>query len=410
MSTSALIAICLVLAQGAKPAIARDRLPSELSALSDEEVARIARMSPLPALAPDPTNRFAENEDAATLGHRLFFDTRLSPKGVSCATCHDPARYFTDGKPLAQGVGTARRNAPTVVDAARRRWNGWDGKFDSIWSQALSPLENPVEMGGSRAQLHAVVRGDPALRALYEKAFGPMPEAASDATTANLLKSLGAYQRRLLSPEAPIDRLVAALKGEAGGSLDALSPAARRGLATFVSKGGCYQCHRGPSFTDEEFHALGLAGANGKVPDDPARLAAVEFVQANPFNAAGAFSDAPRSPRAAMVRGLRRSGELFGQFRTPSLRGVALTPPYMHDGRAASLDDVARFYDTLEGASPIGHHGESVLAPIGLGDAGRTDLVAFLRALTPEPPTGTGGWWHPPEVAGSEGQSAPSGR
>lgn len=413
MSSSALIAIGMLFAQGAepaKPAISRDRLPAELSALSDEEVARIARMSPLPALAPDPTNRFAENRDAAALGHRLFFDTRLSPKGVSCATCHDPARYFTDGKPLAQGVGTARRNAPTVVDAARRRWNGWDGKFDSIWSQALSPLENPVEMGGSRAGLHAVVRGDPALRALYEKAFGAMPEVASDDTTANLLKSLGAYQRTLVSPEAPIDRFVAALKGEAGGSLEALSPAARRGLATFVSKGGCYQCHRGPGFTDEEFHALGLAGANGKVPDDPARLAAVEFVQANPFNAAGAFSDAPGSPRAAMVRGLRRSGELFGQFRTPSLRGVELTPPYMHDGRAATLDDVARFYDTLEGASPVGHHGESVLVPLGLGESGRADLVAFLRALTPGPPADPKGWWKAPEVAASAGQSAPSGR
>lgn len=418
MSSSALLSLGLLFAQGAAPAIARDRLPPELATLTDEEVARIARMSPMPALAPDPTNRVADNADAAELGHRLFFDTRLSPKGVSCATCHDPAKHFTDGKPLAQGVGMARRNAPTVVDAARRRWNGWDGKFDSIWSQALSPLENPAEMGGSRAQLHAVVRDDPALRALYERVFGAMPEAAGDAVTANLLKALGAYQRKLLSQPTPIDRFVAALKNQSAsagaGSLDALEPAARRGLATFVSRGGCYQCHRGPSFTDEEFHALGLAGQNGKVPDDPARLAAVDFVQANPFNAAGAFSDAPGSPRAAMVRGLRRSGELFGQFRTPALRGVALTAPYMHDGRFATLEDVVRFYDTLEGASPVGHHGESVLAPLGLGEAGRADLVAFLRALTPDRPPDpsdpAGGWWRAPEVAGSDGQSAPSGR
>ena len=418
MSSSALLSLGLLFAQGAAPAIARDRLPPELATLTDEEVARIARMSPMPALAPDPTNRVADNADAAELGHRLFFDTRLSPKGVSCATCHDPAKHFTDGKPLAQGVGIARRNAPTVVDAARRRWNGWDGKFDSIWSQALSPLENPAEMGGSRAQLHAVVRDDPALRALYERVFDAMPEAAGDTVTANLLKALGAYQRKLLSQPAPIDRFIAALKNQSAslgaGSLDALEPAARRGLATFVSRGGCYQCHRGPSFTDEEFHALGLAGQNGKVPDDPARLAAVDFVQANPFNAAGAFSDAPDSPRAAMVRGLRRSGELFGQFRTPALRGVALTAPYMHDGRFATLDDVVRFYDTLEGASPAGHHGESVLAPLGLGEAGRADLVAFLRALTPDRPPDpsdpAGGWWRAPEVAGSDGQSAPSGR
>jgi cytochrome c peroxidase len=412
MSSSALIAFGLLLAQNVAPAIVRDRLPPELATLTDEEVARIARMSPMPALPPDPTNRFADDADAAELGHRLFFDTRLSPKGVACATCHDPAKYFTDGKPLGEGIGTARRNTPTVVDAARRRWNGWDGKFDSVWSQALSPLENPAEMGGSRARADDVVRGDPVLRGLYERVFGAMPETASDATTANILKALGAYQRKLVSPEGPIDRFVAALKNQSGaeaaGSLNALEPAARRGLATFVSKGGCYQCHRGPSFTDEEFHALGLAGANGRVPDDPARLAAVDFVQANPFNSAGAFSDAPDSPRAAMVRGLRRSGELFGQFRTPPLRGVALTAPYMHDGRAASLEDVVRFYDTLEGASPVGHHGESVLVPLGLGEAGQADLVAFLRSLTPKPAADA--WWNPPKVAASDGQSAPSGR
>lgn len=411
MCSSAILVAAITLAQAA-PAIPRDRLPPELSALTDEEVSRIARMSPLPPLASDATNRFADNADAAELGHRLFFDTRLSPKGVSCATCHDPAKYFTDGKPLAQGVGTARRNAPTVVDAARRRWIGWDGKFDSLWSQAMSPLEHPAEMAGSRGVLQQVVRDDPALRGLYERAFGPMPSEPSDATAVLILKSLGAYQRRLASGPAPIDRFVAGLKGEAGGSLDALGPEARRGLAIFVSKGGCTQCHRGPSLTDEEFHALGLPGANGRVPDDPARLAAVEFLQANPLNSAGEFSDARATPKASMVRGLRRTPELFGQFRTAPLRGVARTAPYMHDGRFASLEDVVHFYDTLEGASPVGHHGESVLAPLGLGGAGRSDLVAFLRSLTPEPPAESGDlrWWSDPRGPADRTQGTHTGR
>lgn len=409
---------CLLLvappALAGDPPIARALLAPELAALNDEELARIGAMSPLPALPADPTNRVADSLAAAQLGHRLFFDKRLSPKGISCASCHDPALAFTDAKPLAQGIATARRNTPTILDAARRRWNGWDGKFDSLWSQALSPLENPMEMGSSRARLLQVVRDDPELRARYNAIFGDFPselaagardplatvlatdlatdlapvpatapatQALIDATTANVLKSLGAYQRKLLSGPAPIDRFVDGLNGKQGGDLDALSPAARRGLATFVSKGGCYQCHRGPSFTDEEFHALGLAGANGRVPDDPARLAAVDFLRANPFNCAGILSDARDSAKANMVKGLRRSSELFGQFRTPSLRGVALTAPYMHDGRFASLDAVAHFYDTLDGASPIGHHGESVLVPLDLGASGRADLVEFLRAL-----------------------------
>ena len=407
MCSSALAIACVLSAAAPPQAILRDRLPHELRSLDDEELARIARMSPLPALTSDPTNRVADVADAASLGRRLFFDARLSPKGVSCATCHDPDRYFTDGKPLAEGLGVGRRNTPTIVDAARRRWNGWDGKFDSSWSQALAPIEHPLEMGGSRARLLRVIRDDEALRSDYERVFGPFPLALTargddpladgaapdqatqsliDAATANALKAFGAFERTVLSPVAPIDRFVAGLKGEPGGDLSALEPTARRGLATFVSKGGCYQCHRGPSFTDEEFHALGLAGANGRVPDDPARLDAVDFVLKNPLNAAGRFSDAADSPKAAMVRGLRRAPELFGQFRTPPLRGVARTAPYMHDGRFPTLDAVLHFYDTLEGASPIGHHGETVLVPLDLGPTGRADLRAFLESLTPIEP------------------------
>jgi cytochrome c peroxidase len=403
------------------PTVSRERLPAELASLTEEEVARIVRMSPLPSLPPDPTNRVADDPVAARLGHRLFFDTRLSPAGISCAACHDPARHFTDGRALARGIGESTRNAPTVVDAARRRWTGWDGKFDSLWSQALSPIENPLEMGSTRERVVAVVREDDELRRLYEACFGPMPSAttlaepeARDIATANILKALGAYQRRLLSEPAPIDRLVASLAAPATGAdaaaervgEEALTPEALRGLALFVSKAGCHQCHRGASFTDEEFHNLGLPGANRRVADDPARLAAVDFLQANPWNAAGTWSDAPASPKAAVVRGLRRSGDLFGQFRTPSLRGVALTAPYMHDGRFASLEEVVRFYDTLEGASPVGHHGEMVLEPLGLGERGRADLVAFLRALGETSPDSE--WaMHPSDAAPRTAGHAP---
>ena len=118
----------------------------------------------------------APTPEKIALGKQLFFDTRLSSDGrVSCATCHDPAHAFTDQRALARGVAVARRNAPSVIDAARRRWLGWDGKFDSLWSQALSPLENPVEMGGDRTTLVRIVRDDPSLCASYESIFGAMP-------------------------------------------------------------------------------------------------------------------------------------------------------------------------------------------------------------------------------------------
>lgn len=449
---SAALTVCVA------PPIDRARLPAELSTLTDEEIARIAKMSPRAPLAADPTNRVADDVRAAHLGHALFFDTRLSPAGISCATCHDPAHAFTDQRALARGVAVARRNAPSVIDAARRRWLGWDGKFDSLWSQALSPLENPVEMGGDRTTLVRIVRDDPSLCASYESIFGampatlgrsldavgsprdqsrdqshdqlhdqlhdplreparPLPRAGSaleqekaherrwneldtptrdaiNLVAVNILKCFGAYQRLLISEAAPIDSFVAALKGSTidasatdarAANLDALNPSARRGLALFVSRAGCTQCHRGANFTDDEFHNIGLVGANGRVPDDRARLDAIEFVKSNPFNAAGVFSDAPDAAMGEMVRALRRSPELFGQFRTPSLRGVAQTPPYMHDGRFATLADVVHFYDTLQGSAPLGHHGESVLVQLQLSETERADLIAFLSSLSTTP-------------------------
>ncbi len=403
------------------PPLARVVLPAELSTLSDLELSRVMKMSPRAPLAADATNRVADDVHAAELGHRLFFDRRLSPAGVSCATCHDPAQSFTDGRALARGVATVRRNSPTVIDSARRRWNGWDGKFDSLWSQALGPIEHTDEMGGDRTTLVRVLRDDGDLRARYIAIFGAFPEslcaslsdplakparptagatsdslasrwdelpaaarAAINEVTANLLKSIGAYERQLLSVDTPLDRFIAALKRDAADDAapQELTPAALRGLATFVGRGGCFQCHRGAEFTDEEFHNVGLTGANGRVPDDPARLAAVEFLQANEWNCAGPWSDAPLAPKAHMVRGLKRVPELYGQFRTAPLRGVAFTAPYMHDGRFASLEAVVHFYNTLEGASPVGHHGEMVLEPIGLDAEGERDLVAFLRAIS----------------------------
>jgi hypothetical protein len=157
--------------------IDRAALPAELSTLTDEEVARIARMSPLPAVPGDPSNRFVDDETAARLGHRLFFDRRISPAAVTCADCHIPDKWFTDGKPLGDAIGTSSRNTPTVIDAARRRWVGWDGKFDSLWSQALAPIEHPDEMGSSRERLLRTVRDDATLRGMYERVFGPWPAA-----------------------------------------------------------------------------------------------------------------------------------------------------------------------------------------------------------------------------------------
>ncbi len=159
---------------------ARAELLEELG-FSPGQWRRVLSMAEVPDLPPDPTNRLADDTMAAEFGHHLFFDPRLSGNGrVSCATCHDPALDFTDGRRVSIGVSENIRNAPTVLNTAYHRWLTWDGRADSLWAQALEPLENDVEMGGDRVAILRTVAADPELSARYESLFGPLPELASD--------------------------------------------------------------------------------------------------------------------------------------------------------------------------------------------------------------------------------------
>lgn len=394
------------------------RLPAE-SALAIHARPRM----PIPA---DPTNRLADRQAAVALGERLFFDESLSASGsVSCATCHDPSHAFTDGERVARGEREGTRNTPTILGAARRRWFTWDGRADTIWSQAAEPIEQPSEHGFDRTRFAAAIRDDPGLRRLWEAACGPLPQAlmgvpaglgarpallgepadsalavawsglepgqraAIDAVFSGAMKALGAFQRTLDMPLSSFDRWADAV-GQGSVRFDdpsaggIISPAARRGWLLFAGKANCIQCHGGREFTDGEFHNLGLPGPDGRLGGDPGRRGAITRLKADPFSSAGAFSDDPDGPQARLVRSLKDDSETWGQFRTPSLRGVALTAPYMHDGRFAALADVIAFYDTLEGAIALDHHREAVLQPLGLSPEERSDLEAFLVALSPE--------------------------
>jgi cytochrome c peroxidase len=395
-------------------AFAADPLP-ELDAVLR---ARVARHAPLPPPPPDPTNRFADDPRAAALGQALFFDARLSSNGaVRCATCHDPALGFADGKPVAEGLATGTRNTPGLWNVAQQRWFVWDGRSDTLWGQALHPLESPLEMGGNRVAVARTIAADGALRTAFEELFGPLPDlddrarfpdarpapdgavedalgaawdamddadrAAVTAVFVGVGKALAAYQRLLVSAGSPFDRFAAALaRGDESAARAELSPAAQRGLVLFMGRGDCRACHSGPGFSDGEFHALGLAPRDGGPPRDPGRHAALEQLARDPFSAAGAHSDAPDGEAAAELARLVGGPEAWGQFKTPSLRNVALTAPYAHDGKFATLADVVRFYSTLDGMWPQGHHGERLLVPLDLDEREVGDLVAFLESLT----------------------------
>jgi len=384
--------------------------------------AAFERASPLPPLPPDPTNRVADDLDAAEYGRRLFFDPRFSRDGsVACATCHVPETGFTDGRALAVGLAEGNRHTPSLWNAAHHRWLTWDGRADSLWMQALDPLEDEREMGTTRVSAVRLVAHDGELREKHEAVFGPLPSvledadlpaharpalrgegddpavvqawlalpeatrAAVDRVFVEMAKALAAYQRRLVRGDSPFDRFARGLREDDGALVGALEPAAQRGAALFFGRANCVLCHSGPNFSDGEFHNNSLPTLDGAPPRDSGRFGGAAVVKASPLNAAGVFSDAPDGDRARAVRLLRTASETWGEFRTPSLRNLADRAPFMHQGQLQDLDAVLNFYSTLEGQSARGHHQERVLVPLQLSPEERRDLLAFLASLEGAP-------------------------
>jgi cytochrome c peroxidase len=361
----------------------------------------------LKELPPDPSNQYGDTALAAQLGQKLFFDTRFSANGeVACATCHQPDRYFTDGLPVGQGVGSTSRNTPTVVGAAFSPWFFRDGRADSEWSQALGPMESAVEHGGTRTQYaHLIYQY---YRVDYQAIFGPLPDL-SDSTRfpasagplgdaaqqaawesmdpadqqavtqifVNMGKALAAYERPILPAPSRFDAYVQALlQGQTVARLQALSPDEVAGLAIFIGKGRCTNCHNGPLLTNNAFHNLGVPDLQGADPD-LGRQTGVTQLLASPFNCLGSYSDAGLED-CAELRFIKTTGhEIVRAFRTPSLRNVSQTGPYMHAGQFTTLHEVLDFYNR----APQPSEGHSELVPLLLTDQELSQLEAFLLAL-----------------------------
>jgi len=354
-------------------------------------------------LNPDPTNRYADDSAAIALGHRLFFDTRLSSNGqVSCATCHLPDRQFQDDVPLARGVGTTNRRTMPVAGTAHSAWLFWDGRKDSQWSQALGPLESPVEHGGTRAQYAHVIAQH--YRQAYEAIFGALPdvsavpqvagpvedpaaraawerlpeETRNDVTRVfvNIGKAIAAYERQLQPAPSRFDRYVETLKDNGRAPVGILSPEEEAGLRLFIGKANCTQCHNGPLLTDDHFHNTGIP-AVASLPEDIGRATGAPQVLADEFNCRSRWSDAAPGECAELEFLAPDGHELVRAFKTPSLRGVADRAPYMHAGQVASLTDVIAHYNRAPKA-PAGH---SEVTPLRLNEKERLQLAAYLRSL-----------------------------
>ena len=346
-----------------------------------EDVAQLGSMS-LRELGPvptDPTNGVADDPRAASFGRTLFFDTRLSANGrVSCATCHVPEREFQDGTPLAQGVGVTNRRTMPIAGMAHSPFLFWDGRKDSLWAQALGPLESPVEHGGSREQYAKVIATHH--RPEYEDVFGAMPSLSTreeaTAVFVNIGKAIAAYERTIGYAPSRFDQYVDALQDTGRAPQGVLAADEVEGLRLFLGKAGCVNCHNGPLLTNNEFHNTGVPTRPG-LPADPGRLAGADAVLRDEFNCRSRWSD--NRTRCAELEFIVSGDHVLARaFKVPSLRNVAERAPYMHAGQFSTLDEVVDHYNRAPKA-PAGH---TELEPLGLSARERRQVEAFLRSLS----------------------------
>jgi cytochrome c peroxidase len=289
----------------------------------------------LDIVAPVPDDNPVTSARVA-LGLELFFDPILSADStISCSSCHQPQRYFTTGRRVSVGVygRVGRRNVPTLVNVAYSHAFFWDGRVAELEEQVLRPIQDPLEMDLELDELAMRLSARPDYRQAFRSAF---PDGRIE--RANIARALASYLRTIRSGNSRFDRYLA-------GDTSALWPQARRGLRLFFRRAGCGGCHVGPLLTDQRFHNTGVSWGS---PDR------------------GRYEVTGRE-------------EDRGAFKPPTLRNVAHTAPYMHDGSIATLEEVIEFYD--RGGTPNPRQ-DFRIRPLGLTDDEKSDLLAFLRSLT----------------------------
>jgi cytochrome c peroxidase len=288
---------------------------------------------------------------AVALGRMLYYDTRLSAdNSVSCATCHNPNQGFADNQPVSAGIKgqTGSRSAPTVLNAAYYTFQFWDGHAPTLEDQALGPIENPVEMGNTHEAMVNMLNAGATYKPLFDQVFGPGPVTVEKAAMA-----IASFERIIISGNSPFDKYLY------GGNKKAMNAAAIRGLDVFrnPAKGNCAVCHSigetDALFTDNKFHNLGVG-----------------------VDARGELKDKGRSE-------ISKNAAETGAFKTMTLRHIALTAPYMHDGSLKTLKEVVDFYVGGGNSNP---HLDKEIKALKLTARERADLVAFLQALTGEMP------------------------
>lgn len=399
--------------------------PSGEGLFSEAELEKARLHSPLPPLKPDTTNMYADNENAAKLGQRFFFEKGYSGPivvgddgmngglgavgetgKVSCRSCH-LGDFMIDTRSKPNGTSLAIdwffRNSPTLINVATYETQfGWVGFNDNLWGKNLIPAE--FVMGTNRSDIVKFIYSK--YKDEYNAIFSPplddtlldevrFPKGATplnpmsawtmmaegdrdiiNRAYANFGKAIQAYERKLIVGESPFDRFVA-------GDEAAISDSAKRGLKLFIGKAACSECHSGPTFSDELFHVTGVPQIGDHVPEaDDGRFGAIDVYLGWDFNTAGKYNDDPSINRTT---GVTKDAKLTGAFRSKGLRNIAMTGPYMHTGHMTTLTEVVEFYN--EGGATTGFAGtkDTLMKPLNLSSSEVADIVAFLEALTGDP-------------------------
>jgi cytochrome c peroxidase len=278
-------------------------------------------------------------------------------------------------------------------NSVHERWFGWDGAADSLWSQALRPLVDPREMGASVAHVSRVVAGDADLACRWRRSFGHAPAVDEERTLVETGKAIGAFVGSLVSGKTPFDRFRDALARGDSRTASRYPDAAQRGLKLFVGRGRCQVCHGGPRLSNGEFADTGLPFFVRPGVVDPGRHGGIQALAESPYHLASRWSDDASPAATVKTRHVALQHRNFGEFKVPSLRNVAVTGPYTHDGQLATLEEVVRHYSELN-LDRLHADGEKILEPLHLSDSESADLVAFLRSLT----DATARRWHPPRT------------
>jgi cytochrome c peroxidase len=351
--------------------------------LSKSESARVVEHGPWPPpVDRDPTNRVSGNPDAIDLGRRLFFYPRFSPNGyIACVACHQPDRSFTDNLPRARGLAPVERNAVALQNLRLHRWYGWGGTSDSLWMASLRPILDPREIGASAETVAFIVRTGDGVACRYKAAFGEEPSAHdAEKVLVNVAKALAAYEETLVTGRTPFDDYRDAVaRGEAPPASYPVD--AQRGLRIFFGLGNCHACHRGPNFTDDAFRGTAVETFVGQDIPDTGRIDGLRTVRASRYNLSGRYNDDPAKAGAGALHDAKLDPRDHPRWRTPSLRNVAVTAPYLHNGTALSLYDVVRRYAKAPGQRPYVDD-ERRIRRVDLSPRDVDDIVAFLETLT----------------------------